>query len=471
MWGMSEMDYGLAAKAKWERRWARLAVALSENGVEPRMQSFCRGWVQRFLEYVKPKSYFQSLPDDVEGFLRHLGTEGKQNWQVKQAAESLRVFFQCVELVKWATPWPERLSAVVEDLGDKEWLDSSRAGRVERPPTRGASGQQSRDADVGDLPERMQGFLDEVEERLRTEHYSYRTEQTYLDWVKRFLVFTKPRRRVDLDWTQAKEYLDYLTLVRRVAASTQNQALSALQFLFGVVLQMKAGDLEGIKRAAATQRVPTVLTREEVGALLAEMEGRGKLLAQLLYGAGLRVSEGVRLRIKDVDFGQGIIIVRSGKGDKDRRAPLPQKLLEPLRAHMAEVRQRWEADICLKLPGVFLPKALAEKYKDAGKEWTWFWLFPSDSLSVDPWTKLERRHHLDPNGVQKLVRRAAERAKLTKVVTPHTLRHSFATHLLEGGADIRTVQELLGHADVSTTMIYTHVLNRPGVVARSPLDE
>jgi integron integrase len=407
----------------------------------------------------------------VEEYLHKLVAEGKQNWQVRQAAESLRVFYQQVELVKWATPWPERLTSVAEACGTrKEWLDSSKAGSMDRPPTRGTQGERSRDADMGELPERMLGFYHEVEERLRAEHYSYRTEQTYLDWVKRFLVFTNPRRRTDLDWEQAKEYLEFLTLVRRVAASTQNQALSALQFLYGIVLNKKAGDLEGIKRAAQSQRVPTVLSREEVQALFAEMEGRGKLLAQLLYGAGLRVSEGVRLRVKDIDFAQNLIIVRSGKGDKDRRAPLPQKLVEPLRAHLKEVRQRWEADLLQNLPGVYLPRALGEKYRDAAKEWAWFWLFPSDSLSMDPWTKVERRHHVDPNGVQKLVRRAAQRAGLTKTVSPHTLRHSFATHLLEGGADIRTVQELLGHADVSTTMIYTHVLNRPGMAVKSPLD-
>ncbi|MFQ3578423.1 MAG: integron integrase [Verrucomicrobiia bacterium] len=388
---------------------------------------------------------------------------------MRQASESLRVFFEEVEPLKWATPWPEELGRLMEG-GPREETEVGRPAAMERPPTRGELSKRSRDADAGPLPERMRGFLGEVEERLRSEHYSYRTEQSYLDWIRRFLVFRAPMRRGDLRWEQAKEYLDYLTLVRRVSASTQNQALSALQFLYGVVLGKKAGDLEGIKRAAQTQRMPTVLSREEVSALFEEMEGRAKLLAQLLYGAGLRVSEGVRLRVKDVDFGNGLIVVRSGKGDKDRRAPLPQKLVRPLREHLAEVRQRWEADGRMNLAGVYLPSALAEKFKGAGKEWAWFWVFPSDALSLDPWTGEQRRHHIDPNGVQKVVRRAAQRAGLTKPVSPHTLRHSFATHLLESGADIRTVQELLGHSDVSTTMIYTHVLNRPGLAVRSPLD-
>jgi integron integrase len=325
-------------------------------------------------------------------------------------------------------------------------------------------------SDRGDLSKRLEPFLKEVEEKLRTERYSYRTEQTYLDWVKRFLVFAQPNERGDLRWVVVKEYLDYLTLHRRVSSSTQNQALSALQFLFGSVLQRAAGDLEGIKRAARTQRVPTVLSRGEISQLFAEMEGRGKLFAQLLYGAGLRVSEGLRLRIKDVDFGNQIVVVREGKGDKDRRTALPRVLVEPLQQHMQVVRARWEADRMANMPGVFLPGALAEKYPEAGKEWSWFWMFPAETLSEDPWSKVERRHHVDASGVQKLVRRAAQRAGINKPVSPHTLRHSFATHLLESGSDIRTVQELLGHSDVSTTMIYTHVLNRPGLAVQSPLD-
>ena len=454
----------------WDRRWARFALALSEIGVEPRMQAFCKGWVLGFFRFVRPKKFFQVVTEDIEAYLQKLAAEGKQKWQLRQATDALRVFYQQVEPTTWATPWPKRLARPAGESAKKEWLDSSKTAPPVRPPTHGQHSAHARDADVGPLPERMQGFVNEVEERLRAERYSYRTEQTYREWIKRFLVFTNPPRRSDLGWEQAKHYLDFLTVVHRVSASTQNQALSALQFLFGVVLGKKPGDLEEIKRAARTQRVPTVLSRTEIASLFAEMDGRGKLLAQLLYGAGLRVSEGVRLRIQDVDFEHKLLVVRSGKGDKDRRAPLPRTLVEPLRAHLAEVRQRWEADICLKLPGVYLPTALSEKYKSAAKEWTWFWVFPSDSLSIDPWTKLERRHQIDPNGVQKMVRRAAERAKITKPVSPHTLRHSFATHLLESGADIRTVQELLGHADVSTTMIYTHVLNRPGLAVSSPLD-
>jgi integron integrase len=264
--------------------------------------------------------------------------------------------------------------------------------------------------------------------------------------------------------------LEYLTLKRRVASSTLNQAMSALQFLYRVVLRRQAGGLEEVKRPSQSQRLPTVLTRDEVGELLELMEGQGRLMAELMYGSGLRVMECVRLRIKDVDFGNRYIIVRSGKGDKDRRVPLPKKVVPSLKAQIESARVRWEKDRMLGGEGVFMPEALSAKYVNADKEWAWFWVFPAEGLSKDPWTGKERRHHMGENGVQQLVKRCALRAGLTKPVTPHTLRHSFATHLLESGADIRTVQELLGHSDVSTTMIYTHVLGRPGIVAASPLD-
>jgi integron integrase len=314
-------------------------------------------------------------------------------------------------------------------------------------------------------------FLEQTTEALRLERYSYRTEQSYLDWVRRFLIFTQPASRESIRWWQVKEYLEYLTLKRRVASATVNQALSALQFLFRGVLKRKSGGMEEVKRPAQSQRLRTVLTREEVGQLVDMMEGKGRLMAELMYGSGLRVMECVRLRIKDVDFGNRYIVVRAGKGDKGRRVPLPKKVIPALKAQIEAARERWIKDREMGVEGVILPEALSVKYIHAATEWGWYWVFPADGLSTDPWTKKIRRHHMGGNGVQQLVRRCALRAGLTKPVTPHTLRHSFATHLLESGADIRTVQELLGHSDVSTTMIYTHVLNRPGLAVRSRLDD
>jgi len=447
-------------------------MALTVAGVEPRMHDFCRGWILGFMGFIKPTKFSQAGLSDMEGFLQKLAGEGKEIWQVKQAEESLRIFYQEVEPTGWAKNWPVDLMRSL-GLGTRngpERIGRTGAAEVPRPPLAHGAERFAGRADTGDLPEKYRKFLDLVEGSLRTERYAYRTEQTYLDWVRRFLIFAAPRTRRELSWEDAKEYLDYLTVIRRVAGGTQNQALSALQFLFGTVLKRRVGGKHDLQRAPQTRRVPTVLTRDEVGQLLDLMEGQGKLMAELMYGAGLRVMECVRLRVKDVDFGNGYIVVRGGKGDKDRRAPLPRKLLKPLKGQLERAKERWERDRALGLEGVFMPEALSVKYINAGKEWGWFWLFPSESLSMDPWAMVERRHHVDANGVQKLVKRCSLRAGLTKPVTPHTLRHSFATHLLDNGSDIRTVQELLGHADVSTTMIYTHVLNRPGLAVRSPLD-
>jgi integron integrase len=463
---MNAVHFDRNGNSVWENRWIRFRMALKIAGVEPKMHDYCRGWVLGFLGYLKPKRFSQAQEDDVRGYLEKLADGGKAMWQVIQAQEALRVFFRDVEPVSWARNWPEDL--VPKSL--KERLPDEAAAEVQRPPTAGGASEFSGRSDTGELPEKYQRFLEVVEEALRTERYAYRTEQTYLDWVRRFLIFAEPESRQAVAWWQAKEYLGYLTLVRRVSNGTQNQALSALQFLFSKVLRRRAGNADGVHRAAAIRRVPTVLAREEVDRLIDLMEGTGRLMAELMYGAGLRVMECARLRIKDLDFANRYIVVRGGKGDKDRRAPLPKKVTPSLEAQMELSRERWAKDREMGVEGVFMPEALSVKYVNAGKEWCWFWLFPSDQLSLDPWAGKERRHHLNVHAVQQLVKRAALRAGLTKPVTPHTLRHSFATHLLEGGADIRTVQELLGHSDVSTTMIYTHVLGRPEMAAVSPLD-
>ena len=487
----------------WENRWIRFRMALTASGVDSRKHENFRWWMWGFLGFIKPTRHNQVGIGAVEGYLQKLAGEGKEIWRVRQAEEALRIFFQDVEPSGWARRWPNDLCRKLDfglksggcgfpggwDGGDGtdgagaggnsdgprlERLasgDLGNSGQVQRPPTARRGGDFAGRTDTGELAEKYVEFYRLVEETLRVERYAYRTEQTYLEWVRRFLIFASPATRQELAWEDAKEYLDYLTLVRRVSAATLNQALSALQFLFTKVLKCPAGGKKELERAPQSRRVPTVLTSVEVGALLGMMEGKGKLMAELMYGAGLRVMECVRLRVKDVDFGNRYVVVRGGKGDRDRLTPLPNRLVEPIREHLAVCRERWEADRKMRLAGVFLPEALAVKYPNAGKEWSWFWLFASDRLSRDPWTNEERRHHLDPNGVQKLVKRAALRAGLTKPVSPHTLRHSFATHLLEAGSDIRTVQELLGHSDVSTTMIYTHVLNRPGLPpVRSPLD-
>lgn len=313
-------------------------------------------------------------------------------------------------------------------------------------------------------------LLDQLRERIRYRHYSIRTEQSYVYWVRAFVRFHGMRHPRDMGGREVSAFLSWLAAERGVAVSTHKQALSALLFLYREILEIDLPWMTDIVRPKQPARVPAVLSQAEVARLLAALEGDEAVLARLLYGTGMRLSEGLRLRIKDVDFDRREIAVRQGKGDKDRRVMLPDSLVVPLRDQIARARIVWERDRADALPGVELPHALARKYPRADVAWPWFWVWPSPNLAVDPRSRIRRRHHLFEQRLQRAMQAAWKLARLTKPVTVHTLRHSFATHLLEGGYDIRTVQELLGHSDVSTTMIYTHVLNRGGRGVLSPLD-
>jgi integron integrase len=305
---------------------------------------------------------------------------------------------------------------------------------------------------------------------LRSRHYSRRTEQCYRHWVKRFIFFHHVRHPAEMAESEINAFLTHLAVKEKVSASTQNQALSALLFLYRHVIGRQVGDLGEVIRARKPMRLPAVMTRQEVKSVLANLTGDKWLMASLMYGAGLRLMECLRLRVQDIDFERNEILVRDGKGAKDRITMLPVTLKAPLQEHLKKVKAIHEKDLAEGWGRVQLPDAVDRKYPNAPKDWRWQWTFPQENRWVNPQTKEQGRHHMDESLVQKAVREAVVNAGLTKRATCHTFRHSFATHLLEGGYDIRTVQELLGHSDVKTTMIYTHVLNRGPAGVRSPVD-
>lgn len=313
-------------------------------------------------------------------------------------------------------------------------------------------------------------LLDRVRERLRSLHYSIRTEESYVDWIRRYILFHQKRHPQDLGSAEVAAFLTHLAVDLAVAASTQNQARSALLFLYREVLGVAFDDPQGVVSAKTPRRLPTVLSRAEVHAVLDCLSGANRLMAMLLYGSGLRLLECLRLRVKDLDFDTRQLVVREGKGAEDRITMLPERTIPLLRTHLDALKETRRHAHGGKGWAVSLPTALHEKYPNAAYEWPWTYVFPATRDSTDPRTGMRRRHHLDESVLQRAVRRAVLEAGITKRAGCHTLRHSFATHLLEDGYDIRTVQELLGHADVRTTMIYTHVLNRGGKGVRSPLD-
>ena len=313
-------------------------------------------------------------------------------------------------------------------------------------------------------------LLDQVREKMRVKHYAYRTEKTYIFWIRRFIFFHGKRHPKDMGAKEIEAFLTHLAVNRRVAASTQNQALNALIFLYKKVLHIDISDPINSVRAKRPARLPVVLSKDQTLNVIELMTGEQQLVVKLLYGSGLRLMECLRLRVKDVDFSMSQILVRHGKGGKDRITMLPVNVVEPLSLHLKRVRALHKEDCDRGFGHVNLPGALARKYPSASRQWAWQYVFPSKSLCRDPRSGEIRRHHLHESAVRKSIKKAAKMAGIHKPIGCHTFRHSFATHLLEAGYDIRTVQELLGHKDVTTTMIYTHVLNRGGKAVKSPLD-
>ena len=318
---------------------------------------------------------------------------------------------------------------------------------------------------------RQPRLIDRLRTAIRTRHYSLRTEEAYIGWVKRFIFFHGRRHPADLGESEINAFLSHLAVHGHVSASTQNQALCALLFLYRRVLERPFPNLERLIRAKRTKRLPVVMTRAEVKAVLSRLNGTPRLVATILYGTGMRLMECLRLRVKDVEFGRNLITVREGKGDRDRRVPLPLVIRQDLATWLSHVKRFHESDLQEGFGSVYLPYAIERKYPRAAGQWAWQWLFPGESRSRDPRSGLERRHHLEDWGIQRAVAQAVRDVGIKKPVSCHTFRHSFATHLLDDGYDIRTIQELLGHRDLKTTMIYTHVLNRAGGRGvRSPAD-
>jgi len=313
-------------------------------------------------------------------------------------------------------------------------------------------------------------LLDQVRHALRTKHYAMKTEQAYVHWIKRYILFHNKRHPKEMGGKEINQFLSHLAVKEKIAASTQNQALCAIIFLYKHILKIDPGELGDVIWSKKPKRLPVVFTREEVKAVLIQLAGRNGIMANLLYGAGLRLVECLRLRVKDIDFGYNQILVRNGKGEKDRVTMLPEIVKNPLNQHLRKVKIQHENDLKKGFGTVYLPYALDRKYPNANREWSWQYTFPASKISTDPHTGIKRRHHLDESVLQKAVKQAIRKTGITKHAGCHTFRHSFATHLLEDGYDIRTVQELLGHNDIRTTMIYLHVMNKGALAVKSPVD-
>ena len=450
-----------------DRFWDKYIKYIADHGVK---QSITRWYVIRAEQYIKAfpnKRLADHKPRDVNDYLKEQRKLGRiEDWQFRQMVDAIRNLFAMLN-TSWFPEVDWKYWAASADSLSEPHSTIDRQVPAEETIDKLANLKNSGLTEVRRL---HRDLLKQLLIEIRRRGYSIRTEQTYESWLARFIAFCNNRNPNEIGGDEVVSFLQHLAVRRNVSASTQNQALNALVFFYDQVLKKPLGDLGDFMRAKRPKRLPVVLTRSEVTRLLHHMGGKQKLMASLLYGTGMRLMDCVRLRVQDIDFEYQQIVVRDGKGKKDRVVPLPERLADALKTHLDEVRSLHREDLERGFGDVYLPGALERKYPNGGKEWGWQYVFPSGRLSVDPRTGKTRRHHIHENGLQKAVKKAASQADIAKRVNCHSLRHSFATHLLENGYDIRTVQELLGHANVSTTMIYTHVLNRGGKGVQSPLD-
>jgi integron integrase len=422
--------------------WKEYKAVLTKLSIPAGRINYYVSWAQTFERFLNGVPFTGATLGMVKAFLADIANDvNVKEWQQDQARHAIEILYDEYLKVDFKAP------------------------AAPRGPFRDAI------KDPGALEKLHGGLIGRVEAECRVRHYSIRTEEAYVTWARRFLSFCDCQDPAALGPQDIKKYLEFLAQERNVAAGTQNQALNAIVFLFTQVLHKKTEDFSDFIRAKKPVRVPTVLTRNEMGCLLDNMKGEFLVMAGLLWGSGLRIMECMQLRVKDIDFETGQITVRNGKGAKDRVTMLSERFAGPLKEQIGKAKKIFETDRANKTAGIYMWPALERKFPDAGREWIWQYVFPASRLSVDPRSKTVRRHHVDPDVLQRHIKQAAQNAGITKQVSCHTLRHSFATALLQGGADIRTVQELLGHSDVATTMIYTHVLNKPGMVpAKSPAD-
>jgi len=445
-----------------------------------------RWYVKRAEQYVHAYPEIpldRHTPKDVEQYLKDIGRIRRlQDWQFKQVVESLRILFVDVTHAQWANEfpwnfWSESSTALPDSHPTvaREYLPlpSEISINAQKSDAAGTSKDvSSNNGLVTKVSALFPEHFDKLISCVRTKQYSIRTEQAYVNWLARFIAFHDMQNPANLDGQNVKTYLDYLVVKRHVSASTQSQALCALVFFYKQVLEIDLGEFGNFAHSKKPRRLPVVLSTSEIVNLLEKIETTPyQLMANLLYGCGLRLLECIRLRVFDVDFDYQQIFIRNAKGNKDRVVPLPKRLVKALKEQIDFVKTLHEEDVTNGCGEVYLPFALSRKYPNAARELKWQYLFPASKLSVDPRSNTTRRHHIHETVLQKQIKKASNEVGLCKRVSCHSLRHSFATHLLESGYDIRTVQELLGHADVSTTMIYTHVLNRPGVSVLSPLDQ